>query len=281
MRHLNIVAIEGGLGNQMFQYAFYLSLRLKIRPNDNNILYIAPIIQHNGYELKRVFNIKHKIATNCVIGLLKKYFRSAIYKIQEKPGNLFDNANFAKDKSICYFCGYWQTEIYFSQIKSHITSTFQFQQNLISLRNKELMKEIKIKDSISIHIRRGDYESNLGAKAVLGDICGLNYYEKAINYINAQIENPFYLLFSDDPEWVRQNFSFLRNSLVVDWNIKNNSWQDMMLMSYCKHNIIANSSFSWWGAWLNNNPIKMVIAPSKWFNTLEDPNIVPKNWIRL
>ena len=151
----------------------------------------------------------------------------------------------------------------------------------LSEKNKNILEEIKKRNSISIHIRRGDYVNDINAKKILGDNCNLLYYQKAIEYIYSVITSPFFYIFSDEPEWVKNNFSFLENSLIIDWNKGKDSWQDMMLMSHCKHNIIANSSFSWWGAWLNNNNNKIVIAPKKWFNTFEAPYIVPNEWIRI
>lgn len=140
---------------------------------------------------------------------------------------------------------------------------------------------MKNKNTVSIHIRRGDYENDPEAKFVLGGICTLDYYKKSIEYLNERIEQPYYCLFSNNPEWTQENFAFLKNSLIIDWNLNKESWQDMMLMSMCRHNVIANSSFSWWGAWLNRNPDKIVIAPSKWFNIYEAADIVPDQWVRI
>lgn len=280
---LSIVGIAGGLGNQMFQYSFYLSLKYWLAPNNFNKIYIAPYNHHNGYELDKIFNIKRNRMTNFLFGFIKKYLKCFVLRIYEQPGIDLKRIRIHQNKPIIYFSGYWQTERYFSNIEDVIRMKFSFNLEKISERNSSLLNEITNKNSISIHARRGDYVSNPTVKMILGDICGLDYYIKAIEYINSNVENPFFYFFSDEPEWVRENFLHLSltNSKIIDWNKKENSWQDMMLMSRCKHNIIANSSFSWWGAWLNKYPNKIIIAPAKWFNKTEALDIVPENWIKI
>ena len=278
---LYIVSISGGLGNQMFQYAFYLGLKYYLFPKDCSKIFIAPYNNHNGYELDKVFNIKNNIITNLVVGFLKKYFKSIVFKKQEQSVATFEQLIHNNKKPITYYSGFWQTEKYFSQIEDIIRLTFKFDLEKISDRNKTLIVEMKSKNAVSLHVRRGDYESDQGAKYVLGGNCDLDYYEKCINYVNENIKNPFFYIFSDDPDWTKDNFSFLKNSCFVNWNKKKDCWQDMMLMSYCNHNIIANSSFSWWGAWLNSHPEKIVLAPSKWFNIYPGLDIVPDSWIKM
>ena len=110
-------------------------------------------------------------------------------------------------------------------------------------------------------------------------VCTPEYYEKAIAYIATKISSIQFYVFTDDPEWVNANFE-IENAIYVQHNTGSDSWQDMYLMSQCKHNIIANSSFSWWGAWLNSNPSKIVIAPTKWWRLFEKDDVVPDEWIR-
>ena len=139
-------------------------------------------------------------------------------------------------------------------------------------------------NSVGIHIRRGDYISNQAAFENHG-ICSLTYYKTAIGIINSKINNPMYFIFSDDTEWVRNTDFGIKNFEIIDWNIEKKSYIDMQLMSYCKHNIIANSTFSWWGAWLNNYSQKIVIAPKNWFSNesrkSESEKIIPKDWIQI
>lgn len=281
MVRLNIVSIEGGLGNQMFQYSFYLGLKYSIFPKDYTKIFITSYNRHNGYELDKVFNVKKNSIENLFVGVVKKYCKRFVLRKQEKSVSTYEEIETKNNKPITYFSGYWQTEKYFIKIEDKIRLVFNFDINKVNERNQCLMKEMILQNAVSLHVRRGDYEIDPGAKLVLGNICSLDYYKKCINYINERVKEPYFYIFSDDQEWTKEHFSFLENSCFVDWNKNKNSWQDMMLMSYCKHNIIANSSFSWWGAWLNSNPQKIVIAPSKWSNIYPALDIVPGSWIRI
>ena len=179
----------------------------------------------------------------------------------------------------CYFDGYWQNENYFSFCQSIVRKNFTFP-IIEDSRNIEVLNAIRLKNAVSIHVRRGDYLNN----SILGNNCNLDYYKNAIEYmLNYQSVNLF-CVFSNDIEWCKEKLGPLLHSvqtLYIDWNKDKSSFVDMQLMSMCAHNIIANSSFSWWGAWLNQNPSKVVIAPRKWRNieTASDP--VPDNWIRI
>lgn len=277
---INVVSIAGGLGNQMFQYAFHLALKNK-EPKIKNYFFIAKYNTHNGYELKNVFGIGNSLLLNLFSGVVKKILNIRGHKIQDTDIGTYDHAKM-NQKVSTYYSGFWQSEKYFYECSTDIRKKFSFKKDKISIRNIELVNSIKMKkNTISVHIRRGDYLSEPGANKLLGGLCNLEYYENAIKYMNNKIENPLFLVFSDDITWSKKNLSFIKNVIYVDWNIKNNSWQDMYLMSMCKHNIIANSSFSWWGAWLNNNSEKIIIAPKKWFNTLDANDITPTSWIRL
>ena len=143
------------------------------------------------------------------------------------------------------------------------------------------MLEILDKDenAVSLHIRRGDY---LQPKhwATTGSVCQLPYYQNAIAEMSRRVASPSYYIFSDDIAWVKENLP-LQNAVYIDWNTDEDSWQDMMLMSHCKHHIICNSTFSWWGAWLNPNMDKTVIVPSRWFQHSEAPDIYPTGWIKV
>lgn len=146
------------------------------------------------------------------------------------------------------------------------------------------MKKIINSNSISLHVRRGDYENNSSAKRLHGGICTLNYYKQAIELVASRIKNPVFFIFSNDLKWARENLELEKyKQVLVNLNKGNNSYKDMYLMSKCKHNIIANSSFSWWGAWLNANPKKIVICPKRWYNNkrLDSKDIVPESWIRI
>lgn len=277
---INVVQVSGGLGNQMFQYVYYLMLKYQYFPRNLNCLLILPTRVHNGYELNRVFGIKKYLILNSSLGFLKRYFRNLIAFNEEYN---IENAEklIPLNKTFVYYNGYWQKLKYIECVEHRIRSAFRFNLQKFNRKSSELLGEITNRNSVSMHVRRGDYENDKMAQIVHGGICDSAYYSRAIRYIEEEIEDPFFYIFSDDPLWVKDNLSFLSNSFIVDWNIAQDSWQDMALMSNCAHNIIANSTFSWWSAWLNSNPQKIVIAPQKWFNTIKVHDIIPIGWVQM
>jgi len=144
-------------------------------------------------------------------------------------------------------------------------------------KNIRLLESMKNRNTVSIHVRRGDYIEH----PTLGGVCNLKYYLNSIKYIKANVQDPFFIIFSNDIAWCKDSLD-LDNSVYVDWNTGTSSFKDMQLMSLCKNNIIANSSFSWWGAWLNDNNNKIIVCPNKWLN---DKNIgidvMPPQWHRV
>ena len=289
---MKIVEIIGGLGNQMFQYAFYIFLKNKYKNIYLNLDYFKRNQIHNGYELERIFNINkiNKIeiplhSKNIIWRIIKKIFVLLnIYCIemskmlQSKDINLIKKET--KRKFEIFYQGGWVTEKYFSDFSKEIKEIFIFPKiDKTDLKNIEIIKKILTSESVSIHIRRGDYLTHKVAK----DLAPLFYYKDAIKYISKKIKNPVFYIFSNDIEWCKENFKIDFPTYYIDWNNGEESFKDMQLMSLCKHNIIPNSTFSWWGAWLNNNPNKIVIAPEKWLNlekrTYED--IVPETWIKI
>lgn len=185
--------------------------------------------------------------------------------------------NFTKKNQL--FRGTWQSEEFFNDVKDQVRSSFVFKENLLSLKTRDIAVDIKATNSVSIHIRRGDYLSEQYASGFAG-ICNDEYYISAINYIKSKYDNLQFYIFTDDHKWVAEHFK-IENARYITHNYNNNSWQDMYLMSQCKHNIIANSSFSWWGAWLNSNTDKIVIAPKVWWRGFDKDDVVPNDWIRL
>jgi len=180
-------------------------------------------------------------------------------------------------KSI-YIDGYFQSEKYFSQIRRRIIDEFSFPEldNQNSVINNRILKD---ENSVSIHIRRGDYlkEQVLEYHGVLP----LSYYSKSINELNSMFESLTFYFFSDDPEFVKENFNNVKNKILIEGNVGSDSWKDICLMKSCKHHIIANSSFSWWGAWLSERN-GITLAPEKWFNpeiaNFDINDIVPNDW---
>jgi hypothetical protein len=177
-----------------------------------------------------------------------------------------------------YLQGYWQSERYFSHFSRTIRTDFQFQEyNDPSF--DELKSRIENENSIFLHIRRGDYLSNPSTLALHG-ICSLDYYLKAVSIISSNISQPVFYIFSDDLNWANDNLSINFPHHFVEGNSGLYSFRDLHLMTLCRHSIIANSTFSWWGAWLNANPDKIVIAPRRWFANRPQPtDLYPPSWI--
>lgn len=205
--------------------------------------------------------------------------KNSIYLLLEKQFEF--NPAYLHTQDNTYVIGNFQSEKYFSAIQDEIRKDFQFKIPL-EKENEQWKNKIENFSSVSLHIRRGDYLSiakNVSKFAQLS----LQYYYDAIKYISAKIDNPIFFIFSDDSEWVKANLKTDFQTHFIDSNKGKNSYCDMQLMSYCKHNIIANSTFSWWGAWLNNNQDKMVIAPNAWFAdiSINSQDIIPSKWIKL
>lgn len=293
---MKIIRIWGGLGNQMFQFALYLKLKKLLKGNIKiDLDHIQHWKIHNGYELGLIFNIDEKVST------VEEAFYAGSKNSIYRQGNIFKKAYykmllkkklFKKDKikeSIVYYpevfdtsCeyiqGYWANERYFSDISDIVKGTYRFPD--IDAKNSDIAYIMQNSNSISIHIRRGDYlnpENNFFV-----NISETEYYKRAIKHIENNITNPQWFVFSNDMDFCRENLN-LTNATFVDWNVGVDSYRDMQLMSLCKHNIIANSSFSFWGAYLNKNPNKIVIAPKEWyiFKDCSYEDICPKDWVRI
>jgi hypothetical protein len=297
---MEVVVAGGGLGNQMFQYAFYLAKK----KNNSNISFDSNsnCRDHNGYMLEDLFNIypNSGFCTKKMVRLVrkiwifkgKKGFRLlsnflffmiktiGIQAVFEKSDMTFNSEILKKRKGYCIYIGAWTTEKYFSSVRKDILNVFSFNIEKISVKSAALLQIIKNTNSVSIHIRRGDYMSENYRKA-FGDVCTLYYYNQAVNMINSHIEFAMFFVFSDDIEWAKENLQIHNNTTYVDWNTGKDSWQDMFLISKCHHNIIANSTFSWWGAWLNQNCSKMVIAPNVYMRTAPYSDIIPDEWIKI
>ncbi len=287
--------ILGGIGNQMFQYAAARALSLsKEQPLYLDILDFDGYSLHSGFQLNTTFCLQTKLAGSELIRkilgfrnqqLIKKLIKRPLFKylrgcnfIMEPHAHYWPQIESAPEN--CYLYGYWQSEKYFKAFENVIRKDFCFRNSLDDY-NTDLKSKIDETISVSVHVRRGDYISDSKTSQIM-NVCGINYYRDAINRIALQINAPHFYIFSDDMQWVRENLNLPYSVTYVDHNFGKNSYIDMQLMSACKHNIIANSSFSWWGAWLNLNPEKIVIAPSKWFiNSNNDSDVVPSTWVRI
>lgn len=274
---LKIIKFAGGLGNQMFQYAFYVALRKKHPYSFFLFDTRESLYCHNGYELPKIFVNISDIKEKAFYFILRRFPRTLYICRNEKDKNgiKYDDTILQQRGNI-KFNGFWQTEKYFSSFRKEVLNEFRFDQQLLNEKTKFCVKSIEECNAVSIHIRRGDY-----IQEPFRLTCDDTYYLNAIRYIKENTSSPHFYIFSDDQEYVRKLFQSEKEMTFVDWNRKTDSWQDMYLMSKCKHNIIANSSFSWWGAWLNENPTKIVIAPKPWFKGIENDDIVPDSWMRM
>jgi hypothetical protein len=208
--------------------------------------------------------------------LLKRKFCN----IKEKHFNFDKSVLFLRDD--IYLQGYWQSEKYFKDISHIIRREFTLREPL-SEASQQIAQKIKTSaNSVSLHIRRGDYISNPTTNSVHG-VCSLRYYQECVQVLNEKVGDVSLFVFSDDPVWVKENLSYKYSMIFVNHNGVEHAFEDMHLMSLCQHNIIANSSFSWWGAWLNNNPHKVVLAPKHWFRKedIDTKDLIPDNWIRV
>lgn len=294
---LNVIItnIIGGLGNQMFQYAAgkALASRLDV-PLYLDLGEFSSYGLHNGFELNRIFNLRFDIADSVHVDRLLSWRNNSLVKriLRRKQFSIFRGNNlifepshrywagFHSLKSSIYLNGYWQSERYFNDFKSLIANEFTFAIPLEGA-NLKIANKIINSQSISVHIRRGDYVSSKSASSVMG-VCSKDYYNTAINLMCEKIDNPIFFVFSDDIDWAKKNIGIRNYCIYVDHNTALESYRDMQLMSLCKHNIIANSSFSWWGAWLNNNVDKIVMSPINWFAAnIDSCDIVPDKWIRI
>lgn len=295
--------LSGGIGNQMFQYACGRALASKHKVKlildlsflENQSLQKIYIIRN--YELGVFSNTAH-IANEKELKKLKpsyffrlfsnlKWFRGILMFLY--PNILIESENVSYDERInkikgkCLLIGYWQNELYFKNIKENLYNDFEFSRQL-DVRNLARAKKITNSNSVGIHIRRGDYIENLRTNKFHG-LCTLDYYKSAIRLVLTKVVDPVFFIFSDDLNWVKDNLNIPKSNEYIYGNTGNESYIDMQLMSLCKHNIIANSTFSWWAAWLNHNPNKIVIAPKQWYadsvwNEIKK-DFIPAKWLKL
>ena len=281
----------------MFQYAVLRAIQLRTGFTSKvDIALFEKYGLHQGFEIKKIFSqapisIASSADVNGILGWRSRFGLSKIFIRPDldllRPSNFIVEPNLQFQKQVLnigddsYLCGYWQSEKYFFDVRDQIRKDLIFSQ-LIDDVNKEYEKQIASTNSISLHIRRGDYVANPASLAIHG-VCSIDYYKLAIAHIEKNISSPIYFIFSDDMPWARSNFGFLNSAVFIDHNKNDKSYIDMQLMSYCKHHIIANSSFSWWGAWLNNNPGKIVISPKRWFADTSklSQDLIPDSWIKL
>jgi hypothetical protein len=294
------VCLSGGLGNQMFQYA--LAKSLSLRNNCSILLDTSELLDQSKLKLEivrslelEIFDIPAKVASVNDLRNYKPIFFRILNSIACRLGfrgltlsSYYIEQNFLFDKRVfdlrknCFISGFWQSPLYFNHIESLIRKDFQFK-NVDGKANIIYLNNITKFNSVSIHFRRGDF-LNSELHGIHGT-CSIDYYQSAISYIKSKIFSPVFFIFSDDVPWVQSNIKLEADIHFVTGNNFEKSYLDMYLMSQCQHNIIANSSFSWWGAWLNDNPSKIVIAPKIWFVdknlNKQTGDLIPDTWVRL
>ncbi len=289
---MDVVLIFNGLGNQMSQYAFYLQHKKK----DDSTYFIPFCSDHNGLELESVFGVNCKVSfSQRVLYILfrilltdkVKWLSGPIQKllhllncniIKENFDYNFNSDYLKPSRGITFYYGGWHTEKYFVGAKDIVDDIFEFN-TPNDEKNCSFITSIKSTNSVSLHVRRGDFFNNDNIN-LFGGVCTTAYFQKAISTMESKVANPHFFVFSNDLAWVKENI-FIKNVTYVDCNAGKNSWKDMYLMSLCQHNIIANSTFSWWGAWLNKNKNKIVISPKRFLNSDSTTDVYPDAWIKL
>lgn len=285
-----IVHFMGGLGNQMFQYVIYRILKNKgINVTADLSYYISPLRkkeeEENLFVLQNVF--PHIVIRKCKPSLKEYYMRhekkegdkSCVFSQQVLAPRAFDSACVLKMKK-GWIKGWFQSYKFAQLVATDLYSDFAFDYRDEKL--KDLVEKLKNSNYVSVHVRRGGYVLP-EQQHLHGDGCNTAYYDNAMSYIRNRFNDIQFCFFSDDIQWVRENYN-VAGAIYVESKLFDayQDWYDMCLMSFCKHNIVANSTFSWWGAYLNQNPDKIVIAPRQWFGDPEAAqDMCPPEWVRM
>lgn len=282
-----IVKLMGGMGNQMFQYALYRALLAQGREVKLDRAKFTHIdekrecfLDYGCFELEYDLCTK-KEARKYVLGT-GMTARVLMRAFGDRGTHYYEKGEYEYDPDVMklqegYLDGFWQTWKYFQGIESDIRKRYQFKNEFLG-SDKQFGDQIQSTNSIAVHVRRGDY---VKLQNVYGNICTIEYYHRAIEMIKQTIDHPVFYFFSNDMEWTRKAFGKKDNYVYVEGNDEDKGYIDMQLMSECRHQIIANSSFSWWAAYLNNNPCKKVICPDRWVNNKKTPDVYCKGWIRI
>ena len=265
-----IVQLLGGLGNQLFQYAMGRCLAER-----NRAVLKLDITAFQDYTLRSYalqhFNVAVEFATPKEV--------AASSAIVEK-GHDF-NGDTLSILPPAFLTGYWQSEKYFKEIEPILRKELTLKEPLEG-EDLKVARAIESCESVSLHVRRGDYVTNSHTNQFHGT-CSLAYYRKCLALLRQSVRDPALFVFSDDPQWVADNMKFDLPATYVNHNPPEKHYADLRLMGLCRHNILANSSFSWWGAWLNANPSKRVYAPLRWYADyrIKTPDLIPPGWTRV
>jgi Glycosyl transferase family 11 len=297
---LVITRLIGGLGNQMFQYAAGRALALRRGAALKlDVTGFAAVGNHTKrrYELDS-FPIQGSAASDVdlarfdragrvrsprldrVLRALRVGRRDGAWPIYREPHFQFDRV-MPRLQAPVYLDGYWQSDRYFSDIAGVLRQEFTVAAPL-DRENEALAAGIDAVDAVSLHVRRGDYVDDPATNRFHG-VCSPDYYQRAVDYVTTRVGVPHLFVFSDDQQWTRANLRFAVPMTFVDANPPDCGYRDMRLMARCRHHIVANSSFSWWGAWLNPSREKIVVAPRRWFGASSNDtrDLIPPDWMRL
>lgn len=281
---------QGGLGNQMFQYAAARRLALQ---NQSPL-----VVDHHWFDHPRSgetprpleltrYPVAMRLATP--FELLRwapmrsrwgRHIKPFLPMNLVREQGYSVNRNVLSAPSSSYLLGFWQSEAYFADIRERLLKEFT---PLAPPGPQDLavIERMHQGESVSVHVRRGDYVSLASASAYHG-LCTLDYYRRAIQYVADRVNSPTLFVFSDDPEWTKANLQSPFPTHYVDHNSSDKAFQDLRMMSLCRHHILANSSFSWWGAWLSCSRDGLVIVPERWYAVdRPTPDLIPSRWIRM
>jgi hypothetical protein len=284
--------IKAGLGNQLFQYAAGRALaeRLGTQLRLEAGSYRTDPIRSSALQFFRIqgtfcTRLEHAVLHRWerppygkIVGLWQKWIPGGTLTVLNDPENGFDERILTVSGHV-FLKGFWQSERYFSAMGDQLREELTLRTEPDAL-NQTVLDEIGRTESVALHVRRGDYAADPKFTAAFG-LCDLDYYQRAVELLQSKIPDLHFYIFSDDPIWTRDNLKLSAPSTYLTHNIGKADHEDLRLMSHCKHFIIANSSFSWWGAWLGKNREKWVIAPKRWFATYGVPHLAPSDWIRL
>lgn len=274
-----VVQLIGGLGNQLFQYAAGRALAEHHRTK-----LVLDVTGFAAYRLRSYclqhFQTQQNFASTRQLASFdptrRRWFRKPGVIFEEKHGLHFD-PDLLNVGSQVYLKGHWQNERYFQPIESIIRREFTVA-TPPDPDNASIADQIRHSHSVSVHVRRGDYVNN-----PVHGVCSLDYYAAAVRHIHAKVVTPHFFVFSDDAAWARDHLRFDQPVTFVSHNSKDAAHEDLRLMSLCQHHIIANSTFSWWGAWLGCRPGKLVCAPEQWFmpDQYDSSDLLPADWVKL
>lgn len=290
-----VVRLAGGLGNQLFQFAAgwataaragaCVKVDISALTRDGLRAYGLPAL---GINVER--------ATVREIWRLRYWKRSAVDRVLQRlvPAGLPSPATYIAERSerydprlshlqgSAYLDGYWQSPRYFEDARERLIAELRLDSGDAQGPNRRAIAEMQRHQAVAVHVRRGDYVSNPSAAATHG-VCDLAYYGRAMAWMKSRVPSPWFYVFSDDPRWAGEAFGQLPRTTVVRWNTPAAAHEDLRLMAACSHNIIANSTLSWWGAWLGTAAGRHVVAPSRWYASakLSSDDLVPDTWVRL